>query len=189
VDELPIAGAHNAQNALAALALVAPAGLAGDTAAQAQLAAGLRSFRGLPHRCVTVAEVGGIRYVDDSKATNVGAALAALEGLGDPARRNIVLIGGGDGKGADFHPLRDAVSRYVKALVLIGRDGPRMADELRGAAPSESATDMADAVARATRLAHRGDIVLLAPACASLDMFRNYAERGDAFTAAVAGLS
>jgi UDP-N-acetylmuramoylalanine--D-glutamate ligase len=189
VDELPIAGAHNAQNALAALALVAPAGLTEDVTARQQLAAGLRSFRGLPHRCVTVAEVRGIRYVDDSKATNVGAALAALEGLGDSARRNLVLIGGGDGKGADFAPLRDAVSRYVKALVLIGRDGPRMADELSGTAPSEAATDMGDAVARATRLAGRGDIVLLAPACASLDMFRNFAERGDAFASAVAALS
>jgi UDP-N-acetylmuramoylalanine--D-glutamate ligase len=189
VDELPIPGAHNAQNALAALALVAPRGLADDTKAQQRVAEGLRSFRGLPHRCVTVAEIRGIRYVDDSKATNVGAALAALEGLGDPARRNLVLIGGGDGKGADFVPLRDAVSRYVKALVLIGRDGPRMAEELRGAAPGETATDMGDAVVRATRQAESGDIVLLAPACASLDMFRDYAARGDAFVAAVAALS
>jgi UDP-N-acetylmuramoylalanine--D-glutamate ligase len=182
VDELPIAGVHNA------LAMVASAELAADAAGRHRLADGLRTFRGLPHRCETVAAVRGVRYVNDSKATNVGAALAALEGLGDPARRNLVLIAGGDGKGADFRPLAPAVGRFVKALVLLGRDAPRMAAELEGAAPMVRVADMTAAVAAATELAAPGDVVLLAPACASLDMFRNYAARGDAFAAAVRGL-
>ncbi len=188
VDALPIAGIHNAENVLAALAMVAPRDVVEDAALRQALVDGVTGFRGLPHRCAIVADLRGIRYVNDSKATNVGAALAALEGLGDPARRNLVLIAGGDGKGADFRPLAPAVGRYVKALVLIGRDGPRMAAELAGAAPIERATDMAEAVAVATRLAAAGDTVLLSPACASLDMYRNFAARGDAFAAAVEAL-
>jgi len=188
VDELPIAGAHNAQNVLAALAMVAPAAVVADPVQRAQLVAGVRSFRGLAHRCQTVAHIGGVRYVDDSKATNVGAALAALEGLGEPGRLGLILIAGGDGKGADFRPLAPAVARFVKALVLIGRDAGRMANELAGAAPVERAADMNEAVRKAAALAVPGDTVLLAPACASLDMFRNFVARGEAFAAAVEAL-
>jgi len=188
VEELPIAGIHNALNALAALALVAPPNLADDPAARAALVAGLRSFAGLAHRCQEVAQIAGVRYVNDSKATNVGAALAALEGLGEQDRRSLVLVAGGDGKGADFRPLAPAVQRFVKALVLLGRDAPRMADELAGAAPIERVADMPEAVRAAARLAAPGDIVLLSPACASLDMYRNFAARGAAFSAAVEAL-
>jgi len=186
--ELPLAGLHNALNVLASLAMVAPAAALADPALVEALAAGVRSFAGLPHRCQAIGESGGVRYVNDSKATNVGATLAALEGLGDPQRRNLVLIAGGDGKGQDFRPLAAAVERYVRSMVLLGRDAPRLARELAGAAPMEQVADMPAAVAAATRLAARGDIVLLSPACASLDMYRNFAARGDAFADAVRAL-
>ncbi|MBX3705139.1 MAG: UDP-N-acetylmuramoyl-L-alanine--D-glutamate ligase [Pseudomonadales bacterium] len=187
-DALPIAGRHNALNVLAALAMVAPADIAVNTAAQRALADGIRTFSGLPHRCQPVGEYRGIRFVDDSKATNVGATIAALEGLGDPAQRRLVLIAGGDGKGADFAPLVDPVNRYVKGLVLLGRDAPRLADTLAGTAPIVRVADMPAAVTAAAAMAEAGDTVLLAPACASLDMFRNFAARGAAFAAAVEAL-
>ncbi|NBC22803.1 MAG: UDP-N-acetylmuramoyl-L-alanine--D-glutamate ligase [Gammaproteobacteria bacterium] len=182
--ELPIAGLHNALNALAACALVSAGG-----APLADLAGALRSFRGLPHRCLTVAERGGVRFVDDSKATNVGATLAALEGLGDAARRHLVLIAGGDGKGTEFGALAEPVGRYVKALVLLGQDAPRLELALADRAPVTRVTDMPQAVAAAAAVAQPGDVVLLSPACASLDMFRNYAHRGEAFVAAVEALA
>lgn len=182
--ELPIAGLHNALNALAACALVSAA-----DAPLADLAAGLRSFRGLPHRCLTVAERGGVRFVDDSKATNVGATLAALEGLGDASRRHLVLIAGGDGKGAEFGALAESVGRYVKALVLFGQDAPRLELALADRAPVTRVADMPQAVAAAAAAAQPGDVVLLSPACASLDMFRNYAHRGEVFAAAVEALA
>lgn len=182
--ELPLAGIHNALNVLAACALVAEPGVP-----LTRLADAVRSFRGLPHRCTLVAEVAGVRFVDDSKATNVGATLAALDGLGDPARRHLVLIAGGDGKGADFAPLAGPVKRYVKAVVLLGRDAPRLASALGDSAPLTRVADMNEAVAAAGRLAEHGDTVLLSPACASLDMFRSYAARGEAFAAAVEALS
>ena len=188
-DRVPLAGTHNLANALAALALVAPVDLPRNPAQQERLRAGLQSFVGLPHRCVQVATRSGVRYVNDSKATNVGATLAALAGLGVDDRRNVILIAGGEGKGADFAPLRPAVARHVKAVVLIGRDAPRLAEVLRDLAPLERASDMGDAVRRAAALAASGDTVLLAPACASLDMFANYAARGEAFAAAVEQLS
>lgn len=184
-ERVPLAGTHNLTNALAALALVAPLDLTRSPAQQERLCAGLQSFTGLPHRCVQVAKRNGVRYVNDSKATNVGATLAALAGLGLDDRRNVILIAGGEGKGADFAPLRPAVARHVKAVVLIGRDAPRLAEVLHEVAPLERASDMRDAVHRASALAAYGDTVLLAPACASLDMFANYAARGDAFAAAV----
>jgi UDP-N-acetylmuramoylalanine--D-glutamate ligase len=188
-ERVLLAGTHNLANALAALALVAPGDLAQRPAQQMQLRAGVESFVGLPHRCVNVATRGGVRFVNDSKATNVGATLAALAGLGRNDRRNVVLIAGGEGKGADFAPLRPAVGRHVKAVVLIGRDAPRLAEVLHDLAPLERASDMRDAVRRAAALAACGDTVLLAPACASLDMFANYAARGDAFAAAVEQLA
>lgn len=187
VADLPLAGMHNALNVLAAFALVAR-----DDTAVADLASAAATFRGLPHRCQPVAERGGVVYIDDSKATNVGAALAALEGLAaDGVRRSaphIVLIAGGDGKGADFAPLADGVRRYVKAVVLLGRDAPRLQQALDGTASITRVDDMEQAVAAARDAAQPGDVVLLSPACASLDMYANYAARGAAFAAAVEAL-
>lgn len=183
LDELPLAGVHNALNALAAFALVAT-----PRTRAADLVAATASFRGLPHRCQKVAERGGVTFVDDSKATNVGATLAALEGLGGGSTARLVLIAGGDGKGADFTPLAGPVGRTVKALVLLGRDADRLERALTGCAPVTRVVDMPEAVAVAAAAAIPGDIVLLSPACASLDMFSNYAERGDVFSAAVRAL-
>ena len=183
LDELPLAGSHNVLNVLAACALVAD-----DAIAPAALAEPIRSFRGLPHRCEPVARKHGVDYVDDSKATNVGAALAALAGLGDARRRHIVLIAGGDGKGADFSPLAEPVGRFVKAVVLMGRDAPALNRVLADCAPIVHVADMNAAVAAAAAAAAPGDLVLLSPACASLDMFRNYEHRGRAFAEAVEAL-
>jgi UDP-N-acetylmuramoylalanine--D-glutamate ligase len=184
--DLPLPGLHNALNVLAAFALVA-----GNDVVPARLAAAVAGFRGLAHRCQTVAEVRGVTFIDDSKATNVGAVLAALGGLGpqySADRPRLLLVAGGDGKGADFSPLAEPVRRYVKAVLLIGRDAPLLEQALSGTVPLERAADMAQAVAAAMRRAERGDVVLLSPACASLDMFRNYAERGDVFRAAAEAL-
>jgi len=180
-DELKLAGMHNVANALAALALGTAIGLP-----LAAMIAGLKAFGGLPHRVEAVARRSdGVVFYDDSKGTNVGATLAALEGLGRP----VVLIAGGDGKGQDFSPLRDAVSRHARAVVLIGRDAALIDAALAGSGvPRERVADMDGAVARAAALAQPGDAVLLSPACASLDMFRNYAHRAEVFVAAVRGL-
>ncbi len=184
VVALPLDGVHNALNVQAAFALIAEAG-----APTRNLAAALGGFQGLPHRCRTVAERAGVRYVDDSKATNVGATLAALAGLGDPARRHLVLIAGGDGKGADFSTLAGPVRRFVKAVVLLGRDAPLLERALADAAPIVRVADMDEAVAAAAQRSSAGDVVLLSPACASLDMFRNYAHRGEVFAGAVEALA
>jgi len=178
--DLPIQGAHNVSNALAACALARTLGVARDA-----LAAGLATFRGLPHRLQQVALRRGVAWYDDSKGTNVGASLAALRGLGRPA----ILIAGGDGKGQDFAPLAPAVAAHARAVLLIGRDAPLLE---RALAPSgvtiERCTSLEQAVARAAALAQDGDAVLLSPACASFDMFRDYRQRGEAFAAAVAAL-
>ena len=180
LEDLPLAGTHNALNVLAALALVAEPDMSPEA-----LAEGVRSFHGLPHRCCKVAEVRGVDFIDDSKATNVGATLAALDGLASPARKRLVLIAGGDGKGADFSLLRPAVARHVKSAVLLGRDAPVLARALDGAVPVTRVESMPEAVAAAMKMAEPGDVVLLSPACASLDMFADYAARGRAFAAAV----
>ncbi len=176
--KLRIAGLHNAANALAALALGSAIGLP-----RAGMLAGLEGFAGLPHRVEPVAKRGdGVVFYDDSKGTNVGATLAAIEGLGRP----LVLIAGGDGKGQDFSPLAGAVARHARAVVLIGRDAPAIEAALSGTGvPIERAADMDAAVARAAGLAQADEAVLLSPACASLDMFRNYAHRAEVFVAAV----
>jgi UDP-N-acetylmuramoylalanine--D-glutamate ligase len=133
-----------------------------------------------------VAEAAGVRYYDDSKGTNVGASVAALEGFTDP----VVLIAGGDGKGQDFSPLAPAVSKHARAVVLIGRDADAVGAALASTGvPLERAQTMQDAVAAAARLARAGDAVLLSPACASLDMFRNYGHRGEVFAAAARSLA
>ena len=183
VSELPLAGLHNAANAMAALALCASVGFDANA-----LLPALRSFRGLPHRVEKVAELDGVTWYDDSKGTNVGATVAALNGLGGTGCKVVVVLGG-DGKGQDFLPLKKAVARHARAAVLIGRDGP-LIEKVIGAADVviETATDMEDAVRRAHVLAKAGDAVLLSPACASFDMFRNYEHRAQVFVAAVRAL-
>ena len=175
LDEIKLPGLHNAANALAALALGEQLGLELEP-----MQATLRSFNGLPHRTECVAERHGVRFIDDSKGTNVGATLAAVAGLSEP----LVLIAGGDGKGQDFRPLATAFRGKVRHAVLIGRDRALLQAALAGACTTEFAPDMDAAVAAAARAARPGDLVLLSPACASLDMFRDYAARGDAFAAA-----
>jgi UDP-N-acetylmuramoylalanine--D-glutamate ligase len=177
---VPIHGAHNLSNALAACALARALGVP-----HASLAAGLASFRGLPHRLQRVRERRGVHWYDDSKGTNVGAALAALRGLGRP----VVLIAGGDGKGQDFGPLAPAVKAHARAALLIGRDARLIERALAASGvPLEHCATLEDAVSRAERIARDGDAVLLSPACASFDMFRDYRHRGDAFAAAVRAL-
>jgi UDP-N-acetylmuramoylalanine--D-glutamate ligase len=175
-DELKIRGDHNLANALAALCLGHALGLAREP-----MLAALRTFTGLPHRTQLVLEHNGVRWYDDSKGTNVGATLAAVKGL--PGR--LVLIAGGDGKGQDFSPLGAALAPKVHALVLIGRDAPAIAAAAAGRVAVHPAESMAGAVALAAQLAEPGDSVLLSPACASFDMFRNYEERGRVFAAEV----
>ncbi len=182
-DALRIRGRHNALNALAALALATSTGQP-----LAPMLYGLREYAGEPHRVQSVAIVGDVNYIDDSKGTNVGATVAALEGLG-PQQRLVVILGG-DGKGQDFSPLLDPVSRYARAVILIGRDAALIEQALAGAGVDlHPADDMAQAVRRAARCAVAGDAVLLSPACASLDMYRNYGHRAQAFVQAVQELS
>ena len=181
-SELRVHGLHNLANVLACLAL----GRALDLPLPAMVDAA-RDFSGLPHRCERVAAINGVDWINDSKGTNVGATLAALQGLAQD-RRNILLIAGGDGKGADFSPLADAIGRYVKATILMGKS----AQEIACIVPADSAvfyvTGMEAAVSTAFRLAQPGDTVLLSPACASIDMFSDFIERGDAFKHCVAGI-
>jgi UDP-N-acetylmuramoylalanine--D-glutamate ligase len=171
--ELGIRGAHNVANALAACALV--------SALEVPLPAqGLRTFRGLAHRLQLVATRRGVDWYDDSKGTNVGATVAALRGLG----RRAVLILGGDGKGQDFSPLREVVRQFAAHVLLIGRDAP-LIDKVTG---GERCASLEEAVEKAAALAQPGEAVLLSPACASFDMFRDYRHRGEAFARAVRGL-
>jgi UDP-N-acetylmuramoylalanine--D-glutamate ligase len=176
---MKISGLHNAANALAALALGEAAGLPMPTMLEA-----LESFPGLPHRSQWIADVAGVRYVDDSKGTNVGATMAAVAGMPGP----LVMIAGGQGKGQDFAPLAQAFRGKVRHAVLIGQDAAVLAAALEGVCTVDTVASMPDAVAAAARMARAGDTVLLSPACASLDMFRDYAERGDVFAAAVRDL-
>ena len=184
VRELKVRGAHNQANALAALALGHAVGLPFDA-----MLSSLRTFTGLEHRCQWVRELDGVSYYNDSKATNVGAALAAIDGLGMDMDGKLVLIAGGDGKGADFSGLRDSVTRYCRAVVLIGRDADLIADALGEAVPQVRAASLDEAIAQCRALAQPGDAVLLSPACASFDMFKNYEERGQLFARAVGALA
>ena len=182
-DALRIRGRHNAVNALAALALAHAAGVA-----IAPMLFELREYRGEPHRVESVGIVDDVEYFDDSKGTNVGATVAALNGLG--VDRRLVLILGGDGKGQDFSPLLTPVAQYAKAVMLIGRDAPLIEAALQSAqVPLIHASDLPDAVQRAARLAKAGDAVLLSPACASWDMFDGYAHRAQVFCNAVQALA
>jgi UDP-N-acetylmuramoylalanine--D-glutamate ligase len=179
LSALPVAGLHNAANALAALALTRALDLPMEA-----LLRGLVHFKGLPHRVEKVAEIEGVTYYDDSKGTNVGATEAALYGMG---KRRAVVILGGDGKGQDFSPLKAAVEANARAVLLIGRDAPLIAAAIEGCGvETGSVNGMRE---QAHRLAHPGDAVLLSPACASFDMFRNYIHRAEAFVEAVQKLA
>lgn len=181
VNELALPGRHNVANALAALVLGDLAGLPLEPMLQA-----LRNFGGLPHRCQRVADIDGVTYIDDSKGTNTAATVAALEGLG--GERDIVLIAGGQAKGADLSELGPALAAHGRALVTLGEAAPELENLFADALPTERADSMDDAVTRAAQIAEAGQTVLLSPACASLDMFDNYRARGDAFVAAVRAL-
>ena len=186
VNDLPLAGTHNASNALAACALAHLAGVP-----LAALAQGLRSFRGLPHRMERVALRGGVEWLDDSKGTNVGATVAALKGLTLKAGlpKKAVLILGGEGKGQNFAPLVPAIRERAAHVLLIGRDAALIEDAIAGSGvPVERVDSMEKAVERAAQLSSPGGSVLLSPACASFDMFRDYKHRGEVFAAAVMGL-
>ena len=174
--EVPLPGRHNQANVLASMALAEIAGA--PVAAQREAA---RQFMGLPHRTEVVAQRDGVQWINDSKGTNVSATVAALSGMTAP----VVLIAGGDGKGADFSELRPAVARHARAVVLIGRDAARIEVALAQAVPLYHARDMRAAVERARELVRPGDVVLLSPACASFDMFRNYEHRGEVFKTTV----
>lgn len=180
-DALKVRGQHNATNVLAALALCRAIGLS-----LAPLLHAARQYRGEPHRVELIATVGGVDYVDDSKGTNVGATVAAIEGLGQSESPHLILVAGGDGKGQDFAPLAPAVKHHVRAVMLIGRDGPAIRAAL--ADTGVTLTDcwtLEQAVQRAAEIANEGDTVLLSPACASFDMFKDYAHRAQVFADAV----
>lgn len=178
--DLQLSGLHNAANAMAALALCEAVGVGPQ-----RLIEPLKAFRGLPHRVETVAEIGGVLYVDDSKGTNVGATLAAIEGMG----RKVAIVLGGDGKGQDFSPLKAALAEHGRAIALIGRDAAAIGMAIEGCGvPTCIVGDMEAAVRWLAARAEPGDCVLLSPACASLDMYRNYAHRAQAFIDAVGGL-
>ena len=172
---LPLHGDHNVANALAACALAGAAGVAVH-----EMGPALRGFRGLPHRLELVATRGGVEWYDDSKGTNVGATIAALQGLGKPS----ILILGGEGKGQDFSALAPAAGKFARKVLLIGRDAPL----IERVVPGERCKTLEEAVARAAEIARPGDAVLLSPACASFDMFRDYKHRGEVFAAAVRAL-
>lgn len=172
VSELSLSGRHNAANALAALALGHAMGLPESGMLEA-----LRTFRGLPHRTEWVGRAGSVDWYNDSKGTNVGATVAAIEGMDKP----VVLIAGGDGKDADFEPLRPALAQRGRAVVLIGRDAPRIESAVADAVPVRRAADLREAVQLAATLAKPGDVVLFSPACASFDMFDDYEQRGECF--------
>jgi UDP-N-acetylmuramoylalanine--D-glutamate ligase len=181
-DALRIKGRHNASNALAAVAMASSIGLP-----ISPLLHGLREYEGEAHRVQSVSIIDGVEYIDDSKGTNVGATLAALNGLSNQSQRaRIILIVGGEGKGQDFSPLSDAVARHAKAVILIGRDAPLIKEALANTEVSlMDASSLEAAVQEATKLAVSGDLVLLSPACASFDMFKDYAHRALVFVDAI----
>lgn len=180
VAELPVAGRHYQANALAALALGHAFGLPFEHMLHV-----LRTFPGLPHRCQLVRTRRGVKWYNDSKGTNVGATQAAIEGLGDHISGKLILIAGGIGKNADFSPLLPAMEKYTRHIVLIGESAREMADLIHGRIPISFATSMDEAVHRCDAVAQPGDSVLLSPACASFDMFKNFEHRGQVFTEVV----
>ncbi len=180
VSELAVASLHNAANALAALALCRAIDLPFEPLLHA-----LHGFRGLPHRMQKIAEFNGVTFYDDSKSTNVGSAVAALNGF----RKNVILIAGGDGKEQDFSPLEQSVSKHTRSIVLLGKDAQKILQAIQGCnVPVHCVTTMDEAVRVSFLLAEDGDVILLSPACASLDMFNDYIHRAEVFTAAVRGI-
>ena len=177
---MALTGGHNALNVAAAIACVTPFGVDAPTARRV-----LEDFRGLPHRTALVAEIGRVRFYDDSKGTNVGAAVTALEGLVEPAA---VLIAGGRDKGGSYAPLAGALARKGRAAVLLGESADAIARAIGDNVPVRRAATMDEAVRIAASLAAPGDAVLLSPACSSFDMFRDYKHRGDEFVRAVRSL-
>ncbi len=177
-NRISLRGDHNLANVMAAIALVDEIGVPDKI-----ICSTLESFSGLPHRCQFVAEINGVKWINDSKGTNVGATIAAIRGLANG--KNIVLIAGGDGKGADFSPLQSIADHYLSTAILIGRDAPLIRKVLEDHVNLVDTLDMKVAVEVAAKVSKPGDIVLMSPACASLDMFQDYRERGDVFSNAV----
>ena len=185
--ELYIQGMHNIANALACLALGEAIGLP-----MVSMLATLKQFKGLEHRCEYVNTVNDVRYYNDSKGTNVGATLAAINGLGaaiEAKKGKVALILGGQGKGQDFKPLRDAIEKYVKSVILIGEDAALIEQAIQGTSHLQYAQSLAEAVTLAQQITQAEDVVLLSPACASFDMFKSYNDRGQQFVACVNALS
>jgi UDP-N-acetylmuramoylalanine--D-glutamate ligase len=181
-EALRIRGRHNVLNALAALCLMQSV-----STTMAPILYGLREYKGEPHRVEPINIIREVEYFDDSKGTNVGATVAAIEGLGP--ERKLVIILGGDGKGQDFSPLIQPLAKYARAVILIGKDGPTIGQVLgQTNYPVLAATDLSQAVQIAAKQALSNDAVLLSPACASLDMFKNYAHRAEVFIQAVTEL-
>ncbi|MFV1993058.1 MAG: UDP-N-acetylmuramoyl-L-alanine--D-glutamate ligase [Acidiferrobacterales bacterium] len=176
VSEIAIAGEHNIANSLAALAIATIAGVPTEISREV-----IGSFHGLPHRMEVVAESGDVTWINDSKGTNVGSTVAALSGLDRP----VILIAGGDGKGADFSSLGIAIDKYAKAVVLIGKDADLIKGSINSRVPVFKVSDIKHAVKKSASLSLAGDAVLLSPACASFDMYRNFEQRGDIFREAV----
>ena len=183
IARLGIKGRHNVANALAAMALAHAAGITGDKMLQV-----LCQFTGLAHRCQTIAEIEGVSWINDSKATNCGATIAAIHGLANAGDMNLVLIAGGQGKGQDFSVLETAAEGRVRSAILLGEDAQHLARSLPTGTDILFADSMVSAVSLAAQRAGAGDMVLLSPACASFDMFSGFAERGDSFIAAVEAL-
>jgi UDP-N-acetylmuramoylalanine--D-glutamate ligase len=183
VNQLKIRGQHNIANAIAAMAI----GYVANFPIQSMLST-LKSFHGLPHRCQWIANINGINFFNDSKATNVGATIAALSGFGSN-KKNIILITGGESKGADFSPLKPVIHRFVSSLILIGCDANLIVDAIDNDEKVEFAKTLKESVAIAKSHAIKGDIVLFSPACASFDMFINYEDRGNQFIDAVKGIA
>lgn len=183
VDTMLIKGVHNWLNAMAACALADVAGV--PTSAMLDV---LQEFKGLAHRSQWVRSLEGVEWINDSKGTNIGATISAINGIGGSMQGRIVLIAGGQGKGADFHELTSAVASYVRSIVLIGEDADKIEAALANVVPIVRATTLDNAVDLAKRQAKPGDVVLLSPACASLDMFRDFNHRGEEFARAVNGL-
>jgi len=183
VNDLHVVGRHNLANAMAAAALCLAIGIEADAIEQ-----GLSRFPGLPHRCQWVASLGGVDFYNDSKGTNVGATVAAVEGLGEKISGQIVLIAGGEGKGADFSALSPALAKWVKKMILIGVDGSVIADAVGDQCEFAFAADMPGAIGMARVVAVPGDAVLLSPACASFDMFSGFQQRGEVFAQTVGSL-
>ena len=177
VKQLKLKGKHNWQNALAVCALAYSLGMS-----KQEIVKGLENFTGLHHRTEWVASLNGVTYINDSKGTNLGASVAAIDGIGPTISGKIILIAGGLGKGADFTPMRQSLMRYVKHVVLIGKDAPLLAEHWQGAVEMSMSQSLQDAVEKASSVASPGDVVLLSPACASFDMFNGYEHRGQVFS-------